>query len=983
MAAPVLQFKRGLLANLPGLRAGEPGFTTDSYDLYVGLTSEVSTNKFFGSHRYWRKETTSTGSGVNLVEGTSNGSGYITLKAPDSLVGVGTYVLPDTNTIIDGYFLKVASNGSLSWDTAGGMNGTFTNPTLTGINTINGFLDNNANSDFSGITTFSNTTDNTLGDANTGAVQIDGGLGINKNVTIGAGLSVSGASHFIGTATFYGGQINLGDSDGDNISVAGEFVSNLVPNATNTYDLGLIGKRWRHGYYSGNVDISGNLNVDGNVTIGGTAVTLLGQDVFIQNKDIVLGYTTSITPDDDTANHAGVAIASTVGTPLASFAASGINTLPNTYKQMMWFHSGTLGFGTDAFAFNYGVAIGTTTMANGVRLAVGSGVTINDTSVTATTFYGSVVGNVSSADQVKTVTASNNNANYYVTFVDTNNGSATNETVYTDDGIYYNPGSNTFTTQHASLTGNLNVAGITTLAGNVNIGDSGSDTLVVSGVATFNQSVNVNGTLTVGSVTIGSTTGGSSVGEDISTRNITASGIVTVTGLIDGNGGADISGYTRLDNVNVSGATTVTTLNATGNVTLGDNSSDTITVKGTTTFEQPVVGTIGTATRSTLVDTTGTSSNADYYVTFVDTLAGQTSETLRVGVGLSVNPSDGSVKTRGILSVGNPADLTSYIKAGGGSNAMYLYGNGDVSFQSKIIAAQIRSNDNSNTLITLSGLNATFAQDIAVTGITTTGTLKLAGTSGIGITGISTSTTLAENSDAYLPTQKAVKAYVDAVDLTIGTAGDTGTGTVSTSQTLTIAGTANEIETSASGQTITVGLPDAVVVGTSLSAPTLRTGTIQSSNTGATAITITANDVTVADDLTVQGNLYVNGNTTQVNTASLNVEDRTIDLGIVDGSAPSSTTTWDLGVLFNYYSGSAKKSAVIWEHGDSRFKFASILDADTNGSNANTPQLTVNTFAPIEIGSLWVTDCAGTSQVISCTGSTRYLENITIDAGQF
>ena len=33
MAAPVIQFKRGVLANLPGLRAGEPGFTTDSYDL--------------------------------------------------------------------------------------------------------------------------------------------------------------------------------------------------------------------------------------------------------------------------------------------------------------------------------------------------------------------------------------------------------------------------------------------------------------------------------------------------------------------------------------------------------------------------------------------------------------------------------------------------------------------------------------------------------------------------------------------------------------------------------------------------------------------------------------------------------------------------------------------------------------------------------------------------------------------------------------
>ena len=46
-------------------------------------------------------------------------------------------------------------------------------------------------------------------------------------------------------------------------------------------------------------------------------------------------------------------------------------------------------------------------------------------------------------------------------------------------------------------------------------------------------------------------------------------------------------------------------------------------------------------------------------------------------------------------------------------------------------------------------------------------------------------------------------------------AGDSGTGVVDLdSQTLTIAGTANEIETSASGQTLTVGLPSAVTIGT-------------------------------------------------------------------------------------------------------------------------------------------------------------------------
>ena len=134
--------------------------------------------------------------------------------------------------------------------------------------------------------------------------------------------------------------------------------------------------------------------------------------------------------------------------------------------------------------------------------------------------------------------------------------------------------------------------------------------------------------------------------------------------------------------------------------------------------------------------------------------------------------------------------------------------------------------------------------------------------------------------------------------------------------------------------------------------------------------------------MTVQGNLYVQGSTTQIDTQTLTVEDRTIQLGMVDGSTPSSATTWDLGVLFNYFTDSAKQSAVVWEHVDARFKFGSVI-SDSGGTGNNNPQITVSTFAPIEVSALWVTDCAGTSQVISCTGSTRYLENITVDAGIF
>jgi hypothetical protein len=98
MAAPVIQFKRGVLADLPGLRAGEPGFTTDSYDLYVGIDSTTANNQFVGSGRYWTVNGTSTGSGVNLVEGTSNGTNFLTIQSPASLAGISTYVMPASGT---------------------------------------------------------------------------------------------------------------------------------------------------------------------------------------------------------------------------------------------------------------------------------------------------------------------------------------------------------------------------------------------------------------------------------------------------------------------------------------------------------------------------------------------------------------------------------------------------------------------------------------------------------------------------------------------------------------------------------------------------------------------------------------------------------------------------------------------------------------------------------------------------------------------
>ena len=125
--------------------------------------------------------------------------------------------------------------------------------------------------------------------------------------------------------------------------------------------------------YAADSTFRGNVTIDGNLSIGGTSAILNAVQVRVEDKDIVLGFTTAITPSDDTANHGGIAIASTEGYPLISMSASGINTLPDTYKQIMWLKRNTMGAGTtDAFLFNYAVGVGSTQVPNGVRFAAGS-----------------------------------------------------------------------------------------------------------------------------------------------------------------------------------------------------------------------------------------------------------------------------------------------------------------------------------------------------------------------------------------------------------------------------------------------------------------------------------------------------------------------------------------------------------------------------------------------------------------------------------
>jgi hypothetical protein len=155
-------------------------------------------------------------------------------------------------------------------------------------------------------------------------------------------------------------------------------------------------------------------------------------------------------------------------------------------------------------------------------------------------------------------------------------------------------------------------------------------------------------------------------------------------------------------------------------------------------------------------------------------------------------------------------------------------------------------------------------------------------------------------------------------------------------QTFTIQGTANEIETSATGQTVTIGLPDSV---------------------------------TITQNLIVGGDLTVNGDTTVINTTNLVVEDKFVLY------ASGSTTATDGGIVIQ--SGISNGDVVGFAYGYNSDKTRWAFESDFDHTNssfiiadsfATTTQFGVNNTRPTNpqyggssngYGNIWVSTDTG------------------------
>ena len=225
---------------------------------------------------------------------------------------------------------------------------------------------------------FGNLTSGTI----SGSVEITGMISASGGITA-SDIWASGDIHAVGNITFeagVGGTITLGDSAADNVVFGADIQSNIIPDASDSYDLGSTGQRWNNLWMSGSLTANGgphsilsattiDLDAEGALTLDGGSISI-GTDA-----DVVIDIDSS-TFDVDASGVVGIDSDGAMTLGAASFdidADGGAITIDGT---------STIGIGTATAAGNISigtnatareVTIGSNTGAGGITLVTGTG----------------------------------------------------------------------------------------------------------------------------------------------------------------------------------------------------------------------------------------------------------------------------------------------------------------------------------------------------------------------------------------------------------------------------------------------------------------------------------------------------------------------------------------------------------------------------------------------------------------------------------
>jgi len=878
------------------------------------------------------------------------------------------------NTAIAGT-LDVTGNTTLSSDTNIGGN-----LAVAGNSTIAGTL---------GVTGESTLASAKISDLTSGRVVlagVDGAIEDSANLTFdGTTLSVIGDIDITGDLTL-GGNITIGDADTDSITVAADFESNLVPNISNTYDLGTSSQRWRN-LYVGTANFTG-VGVDTLTANTITTTTITANEYFggpINTDDIRI---------------AGNRISTTSSNADLEIVVNGTGNVEILNSTNI---TGALGVSTDLTAntgdITTSLAVGTTLDVNGqstlasvnvedltsgrVVLAGTSGEIEDSANLTFDGTTLTVTGSLSTTVEATLASAKVSDLTDNRIVIAGASGALEDDANFTFDGTSFNI-SNTFAVTVASgnvsTTGSLEVGTTANVDGNFSVNttqftvDSTNGNTYAAGTLTVDSAVDFNSDLTVdGNIVLGSAaTNTLTINADVS-----SSLIPSVTSTYDL---GDVSARWNTVYAN--------DINLTGTVTSAGS--------------QSIQGDLNVALQATLASANVADLTEDRIVIVgingeledsinlvfdgIELNVGQGNFTVQVGTGdvdiagdLSIQ---GDLAVYGTVTTINSTTVTidDPVFTLGGDTAPTIDDNKDRGIE-------FRWHDGTNAKVGFFGYDDSAEAFTFIPDATNTAEV-FSGAVGNVIFADGDFTNIDVSAQATL-------ASANIEDLTSGRVVLAGTsGAIEDSANLTFDVDVNSQSTLASANIEDLTSGRVVLAGTNGeledNADLVFTGTEFDIGQGNFTVNVSNGNVSAAGNLILGGDLTVNGTTTIVNSTTETIDDPVFTLG--GDTAPTGDDNKDRGIEFRWHDGTNAKVG-FFGYDDSIGKFTFIPDA-TNTSEVFSGAVGDALFNDLELGSATINaiqigisaaneiDTTAGNLVLDSTGGTVSVDDNLIVSGE-